>query len=126
MRVFLVEDEPLLLMAASEMLTDLGHQVVGMATGLDSALKAARSDAFDLAVLDVNLGGDRIDPVAVVLADRGIPFVFTTGYGARTLAPAFGGRPCVCKPFELEELGEALQTAWSEGHRSSMCRHESG
>lgn len=115
MRVLLVEDEPLLLMAASDMLSDLGHHVAGMATRLDSALQAAHSIAVEVAVLDVNLSGDRIDQVATVLARRGIPFVFTTGYGPSTLPPAFVGRPCVCKPFAIEQLGDALQTACSEG-----------
>ncbi len=111
MRVLLVEDEPLLLMAASDMLNDLGHEVVGVATALGSALKAARSAAFDIAVLDVNLGGERIDEVATVIDSRGIPFVFTTGYAATALPAAFTRRPYVGKPFASEQLGEALQAA---------------
>jgi len=115
MRVLLVEDEPLLLMAGTDMLTDLGHQVVAMATALSSALQAACSADFDIAVLDVNLNGDRIDEVAALLASRGIPFVFTTGYSARTLPAGFADRPYVGKPFETRQLDEALRAACGDG-----------
>jgi CheY-like chemotaxis protein len=111
MRVLLVEDEPLLLMAASEMLADLGHEVSGMATSLSSALQAAQTLAFDVALLDVNLGGHRVDEVAAVLASRGIPFAFTTGYGAQTLPASFAQRPYLAKPYEAEQLGQTLRTA---------------
>jgi CheY-like chemotaxis protein len=111
MRVLLVEDEPLLLMAASDMLVDLGHHVAGMATSLRSALQAANSLVFDIAVLDVNLGGERVDEVAAVLGARQIPFVFTTGYDAKALPPAFAERPYVAKPIDAEQLALALRAA---------------
>ena len=111
MRVLLVEDEPLLLMATADMLTDLGHQVTGMATSLTSARQAADSLAFDIAVLDVNVGGDRVDDVAALLAERRIPFVVTSGYAANSLPAAFAGRPYLAKPFEPEELSRALRVA---------------
>lgn len=114
MRVLLVEDEPLLLMSASDMLTDLGYYVMGMATSLGSALEVARSAQFDIAVLDVNLGGGRVDEVATLLASRGIPFIFTTGYGAKTLPAAFSDRPYLNKPFETEQLSQALRAAYRD------------
>lgn len=109
MRILIVEDEPLLVMATSDMLADLGHHVAGVATSLAAALKAARSLAFDLAMLDVNLGGQRVDEVASVLGGRGIPFVFTTGYDVRTLPPAFAERPCLAKPLDAERLATVLR-----------------
>lgn len=112
MRVLLVEDEPLLLVAASNMLEELGHQVCGMATSLGSAMQAAETLNVDIAVLDVNIGGDRIDGVATLLASRGIPFVFTTGYGIEALPTPFAGRPYLTKPFDFDQLGHVVDAAY--------------
>jgi CheY-like chemotaxis protein len=111
MKVLVIEDEPLLLMAVSDMLVELGHDVADMATSLKPALLAANSQAFDVAVLDVNLGGDRIDAVATVLNDRRIPFVFTTGYDVKALPAGFQERPYLTKPFQIEQLSQALHAA---------------
>jgi len=118
MRVLLVEDEPLLLMAASDMLVDLGHHVVGVATSLSGALQAVKSLLFDIAVLDVNLGGERVDEVAAVLGARQIPFVFTSGYDAKVLPPAFAERPYVSKPIDAEQFAQALRGACNAGRRA--------
>src|ERR1700709_523125 len=81
-RILIIEDEVLVAMYLEELLTEMGHQVAGPAARINDALELAREAAFDFAVLDVNLAGVPSFPVADVLRQRGIPFVFVTGYGA--------------------------------------------
>jgi hypothetical protein len=81
-RVLIVEDEPLLALNIEDMLTELGHHVVATATRIDKSLSLAQVTEFDLAVLDINLAGSNTFQVADILRKRGLPFIFTTGYGA--------------------------------------------
>jgi CheY-like chemotaxis protein len=74
----------------------------------------------DAAVLDVNLGGDPVYPVARRLADAGVPFVFATGYGASGIHEDWAGRPVVQKPFLSEALGTALGTALGARHAADI------
>ena len=80
-RVLVIEDEMMIAMLLEDMLADLGHQVVGVAGRLDVALELARDADADLAILDVDLGGESSFPVAEVLTSRGLPFLFATGFG---------------------------------------------
>jgi CheY-like chemotaxis protein len=107
-RVFIVEDEIMIRMLLEEMLADLGYGVAASAGGLQEAVALARDSDFDLAILDVNLNGDAVYPVAEVLAQRGIPFIFSTGYGERGLPESYRDRPKLQKPFQLETLDQAL------------------
>lgn len=100
----IVEDEVLISMLLEDMLQDMGYEVAAKASRIDEALEVARSIDVDGAILDVNVSGKEIFPVAEILAARGIPFIFATGYGARSLAPPFEGRPTLQKPFQQEEL----------------------
>src|SRR5260221_5091406 len=84
LRVFVVEDEAMVSMLIEDTLADIGCSVAGTAARLDEAIDRAASLDFDLAILDVNLNGVRAYPLAEVLAKRGIPLVFATGYGAAT------------------------------------------
>ncbi len=79
--VLLVEDEALIGAMAVDMLEDLGATVIGPISSVAKALAMAKSDNFDVAVLDVNVRGERVDPVADALAERGIPVLLATGYG---------------------------------------------
>jgi CheY-like chemotaxis protein len=90
-----------------DMLVGLGATVVGPATTLADGLSLAETEQFDAAVLDVNLRGERIDPIADVLAARGIPMVFATGYGMAADADRRGA-PVIDKPYTQETLGSAL------------------
>ena len=107
-RVFVVEDEFLIRMLLEDMLDELGYVVAGVAGRLDEAAEIARSGAFDLAILDVNLDGEDVFPVADILAGRGVPFVFVTGYGGRGLPQPYGSRPTLQKPFQIDDLGRTL------------------
>jgi CheY-like chemotaxis protein len=104
LRAFVVEDEALVLMTLEDMLADLGCQVVATATRVEEALRLARDIAADVALLDVNVAGVRIDPVAELLAARGIPIVFVTGYEAPSLPQGLARTARVGKPFQAADL----------------------
>jgi CheY-like chemotaxis protein len=109
LRILVVEDEMLVAMNIEDMLLDLGHEVAGLASRLEPALSLAREGEFDLAMLDVNLAGQPSFPVARILADRGIPFLFATGYGVKGIAEEYRAYPVLQKPFRMRDLGEALR-----------------
>jgi CheY-like chemotaxis protein len=102
----LVEDEILVALLLEDMLAELGHMVVGPVARLDKALEMARREALDAALLDVNIDGDDVFPVAEALAARSIPFVFATGYGRRGLHAPYCDRPILQKPFRRHNLRE--------------------
>jgi len=106
--VFLVEDEVLIRMMVADMVTDLGHTVAAEAGDLPSALEHANKAVFDLAVLDVQLGRDSIEPVAKALANRNIPFAFASGFGADGVPQEFRDRPRLQKPFPIEQLERCI------------------
>lgn len=108
MKILVVEDEPLVAMAVEDALTSAGITVVGPAGSITGALKLIEAGGIDGAFLDVNLRGERIDPVADALDARGIPFVFTTGYGAAELPAAHAARPMLGKPFSDDDVTRAL------------------
>ena len=113
LKVLVVEDEALVSMLLEDMLTDHGCEVVGAASRLSQALDLVADETldFDAAILDVNLGGDPIFPVAEALAKRGAPFVFATGYGASGLPDHWRHRPTLQKPFTHQDVGKALAEA---------------
>ncbi|HEY4044669.1 MAG TPA: response regulator [Rhodopila sp.] len=114
-RVLVVEDEALVAMLIEDFLTDLGCVVVRIAGTLSQGLALA-SDAsllIDGATLDVNLGGEPVFPIADALRERGVPFVFATGYGKGGLAPRYADYPVIAKPFGFEPLRAALLSAWT-------------
>jgi len=107
-RVFIVEDEALILSTLQDMLEDLDCQVVASAVRLDEALAMASELSFDIAILDVNIAGKRIDPVADLLADRGLRFFFATGYGHTSLPDRHRDRLVLAKPYRKRDLRAAL------------------
>jgi len=108
LRTFVVEDEALLLMTLEDMLADLGCQVVVSVQHVDEALRLAPDAQVDVALLDVNVGGVRIDPVAEMLANRRIPILFVTGYEAPSLPHSLARTMRLAKPFQAEDLAAAL------------------
>jgi len=107
-RVLVVEDEMMIRMLLHDMLEDLGYTLAAEAGAVEEALTLARQAAFDVAILDVNLNGEPILPVVDVLVERGVPFVFATGYGLRGVPEQYRERPTLQKPFETQALGQAL------------------
>lgn len=106
-RVLLVEDESLVAMLAEDMLLDLGCEVT-IAMRLDKALGLVRSESFDIAVLDVNLGDARSYPVADLLHESGTPFLFATGYGQKGLEGSYRNVPVLQKPYQADPLEHLL------------------
>jgi CheY-like chemotaxis protein len=107
-RILVVEDEFLIRMLLEDMLTDLGYDLVGVAGRLEEAAELAKTKDFDLAILDVNLDGHDVYPVADLITKRGLPFMFVTGYGGRGLPEQYRERPILQKPFQLDELKRML------------------
>ncbi|MBT2338428.1 MULTISPECIES: response regulator [Pseudomonas] len=107
-RVLVVEDEGAIAMLIEEMLEDLECTVVASVARLAAALEHARSVEVDLAILDVNLAGERVFPVAEILRERNIPFLFSTGYGASGIPDEFAGIPVLHKPFSEGELQQKV------------------
>jgi CheY-like chemotaxis protein len=109
--VFLVEDEVMIRMMVADMLEELGHSVAAEAGEIGEAVKLAQSTEFDLAILDVNVNGKIISPVAEVIEMRKRPFIFATGYGLSGLPEQFRNRPSLQKPFQLDTLGRTIDVA---------------
>lgn len=108
-QILIVEDEALIGMLLEDMLGDLGYQVAATATRVDEATKLAHSTEVDAAILDVNLNGEPVQPVADVLTSRGVPFIFATGYGERGVPEPYRGHPTLQKPFQIDDLARLLQ-----------------
>jgi CheY-like chemotaxis protein len=114
LRILVVEDEAAISLLLEDMLLDFGCEVVGPAARLSAALDAVSREQVDLAILDVNVAGEPIYPVAEALAKREIPFVFSTGYGSAGIRDTFRDRPVLQKPFAQHDLKQKLLLARSK------------
>jgi PAS domain S-box-containing protein len=103
-RVMVVEDEALVAMVVSDAMTEIGYQVVGPFSRPPDAIAAVKDGNIAAAVLDINLAGTLVYPVAEELTSRGIPFVFVTGYGIESIDKRFADIPVLQKPIERETL----------------------
>jgi CheY-like chemotaxis protein len=110
-RVLVVEDELMIRMLLEGMLTDLGYSVAAEAGAIDEAMSLAKQAEFDIALLDVNLNGHPITPVVEILIQRGLPFVFASGYGKQGVPEAYRTSPTLQKPFQAEALAQAIAAA---------------
>ncbi|MDG6078975.1 response regulator [Erythrobacter litoralis] len=109
-KIFVVEDEVLIAFEMCDMLEDLGFEIVGPSVHLQDAEARAKSDEMDAAFLDVNLGGgDTSKPVAEVLRERGVPFVFITAYDRDEITFVLPNEKIVRKPITNGKLYETLQ-----------------
>lgn len=109
-KVLVVEDEFLVATLIEDMLESAGCIVCGPVPRLAEAVEAANREACDMAVLDINLAGERIFPVAEILIRRNLPFIFVTGYGANTLPSEYAACPRLHKPFKRADLLAALSS----------------
>ena len=117
LRLLIVEDEALVSMMIHDLVSDAGAEVVGQAANVETAMSVIDTEPVDGAILDVNLGGERVDPVADELRARKIPFLFVTGYGRSGIGERFPSAAVITKPFDddklLETVGRVITKATS-------------
>jgi CheY-like chemotaxis protein len=118
-RIFVVEDESVITMLLQDMFEELQCEVVSLASRFQDALEKANTQSFEVAILDVNLNGQRTFPIAEALIARGLPFVFATGYGAAAVPETFRDAPVLQKPFRLADLENAVRTALNARPRAA-------
>ena len=109
--ILIVEDEPLIAMMLEDFLLSLGHQVRATCDSVSEALKAAQAADFDLAILDVNLKGESVWPVAAALRERAIPFILASGGHVDPPPAEFAGVPMIDKPYTIDRVTPALEAA---------------
>lgn len=119
-RVLVVDDETLIVMLIEAMLEELGCEVVGPAYDLAEGLALAREADADCAILDVNLSGQPINPIAQALRARGVPFAFASGYAPADLASEFPGAPVLMKPFSVGQVSAVLDVI-ARGHGAPLA-----
>lgn len=113
-RVLIVEDESLVSMLLETILEDLGCETVGPAGSVDEGIGVASEQLIDAALLDVNVAGQLVFPIAQILKTRGVPFVFSTGYGEGGLPDEWRGSTTIQKPFTEITVRDALLKALTQ------------
>jgi CheY-like chemotaxis protein len=106
--VLIVEDEPLISMMLEDFLDSLGHNIAGICESVPEALSRLDEGGFDLAILDVNLKGERIWPVADRLLAMGVPYILATGGHIDPPPAAHASAPVLSKPFTIDAIEPAL------------------
>lgn len=109
LRVLVVEDEAAIAMMIEDMLSDMGCVIAGSAATMQQAEEMVAAAGFDFALLDMNLGGKSADGLADVLAEKGIPFAFASGYGRAGLSSRHSHRPILQKPFVSAQLEKLMR-----------------
>jgi len=109
-RVLIVEDEPLLAMEVVEYLSEAGYQIIGPVTTVEKALRLIGEKGCDVAVLDVHLGTEHSEPVALALKAQDTPFVVVSGNSQDHYPPGFGGAPSLQKPIMAATLVALVRT----------------
>ena len=108
-RILIVEDSPVVAPFTAELLDDLGCQVAGVAPNMASARELIENEAFDAALMDVHIRGERVFPLCDLLAERNIPFIFTSGYADWEMPDEWTSRPRLQKPYTIGQVREALE-----------------
>ena len=109
--ILIVEDEPLIAMMLEDFLESLGHTVAGSCDTVECALDEAETGGFDLAILDVNLKGENVWPVATKLREKMVPFVIATGGHVDPPPPEFNDAPVIEKPYTADRVTPAIEAA---------------
>ncbi|MES2903094.1 MAG: response regulator [Pseudomonadota bacterium] len=111
--ILIVEDEPLISMMLEDYLLSLGHRVNAICETVGEALSACDGPRFDLAILDVNLKGESVWPVAARLREMGVPFVLASGGHVDPPPPEFAAVPMIDKPYTIDRVTPAIDAAMS-------------
>jgi DNA-binding response OmpR family regulator len=121
-KVLLVEDEGLVALMIEDILEDLGYEVVASVPSLDRARAVASVAEIDFAILDVNLAGEQSFPAARILRERGVPFLFSTGYGTAGIPSEFQECPVLSKPFSASALAHAISLVLKDDGRGPRLK----
>ncbi len=111
--ILVVEDEPLIAMMLEDFLESLGHNVHGTCDSVAEALEQADKGGFDLAILDVNLKGQNVWPVAARLREQGVPFVIASGGHVDPPPAEFAAVPLIEKPYTVDRVTPAINAAFA-------------
>ena len=109
--ILIVEDEPLISMMLEDFLDSLGHNIVGTCESVPDALARVEEGGFEVAILDVNLKGERIWPVADRLIEMGVPYILATGGHIEPPPAAHASAPVLSKPFTIDAIEPAIDEA---------------
>jgi DNA-binding response OmpR family regulator len=109
--ILIVEDEPLIAMMLEDFLDSLGHKVQRTCDTVQCALAEVEKGGFDLAILDVNLKGENVWPVAAALREKKVPFVIATGGHVDPPPPEFNDAPVIEKPYTVDRVTPAIEAA---------------
>ena len=112
--ILIVEDEPLIAMMLEDFLDSLGHNISGICDNVQSALEAVEAGGFDIAILDVNLKGENVWPVATRLRAMKVPFVIATGGHVDPPPPEFDNAPVIEKPYTIDRVTPAIDAAFAD------------
>ena len=107
----MVEDEPLILLQLRQMLEELGWHVTHVASDIDRAMELARSEEFEVGILDVNIRGRTSLPVAEILQERHVPIILATGYSTEVIAEKYPQITYLQKPYVRRDLANAIARA---------------
>ena len=111
--ILIVEDEPLIAMMLEDFLDSLGHSISDSCDTVESALRAVEAGGFEIAILDVNLKGENVWPVAKRLREMNIPFVIATGGHVDPPPPEFNNAPVIEKPYTIDRVTPAIHAAFA-------------
>ena len=114
--ILIVEDEPLIAMMLEDFIQSLGHQVSGNCDSVSAALKEVETGEFDLAILDINLKGESVWPVASALRGKGTPFVLATGGHVDPPPAEFAGVPTIEKPYTIDRVTPIIEAVLAGSH----------
>jgi CheY-like chemotaxis protein len=113
--ILLVEDEALIRMMLVQMVEEIGHRLIAEAGSVVDGQSLAQIEEYDLAILDINLQGANVGPVAEAVRRRGLPFFFLSGYGSSGVPHGFEGTPVLVKPCTLDKLRHTIDTVLPNG-----------
>ena len=111
--ILVVEDEPLIAMMLEDFLDSLGHKVHATCESVSEAVKAVDLGGFELAILDVNLKGENVWPVATRLREKNVPFVLATGGHVDPPPAEFNTVPVIEKPYTIDRVNPAINAAFA-------------
>ncbi|WP_164117039.1 response regulator [Sphingorhabdus sp. Alg239-R122] len=109
MRILIVEDEPMIAMLLEDTLDMLGHEVIGTAESVEAAIALIDADAIDAAIVDINLNGEKVWPVAAALKSASVPFAISSGAVDSEIPEQHASAPLLKKPYMIADIETVLE-----------------